>query len=146
MENVDLGLVLEPLIQLVAAAALGGLLWVIKKGSTYLGLENDNLMRKSLYPVLERAVEFGVARATEKVGRVRAPAVKNEILNEALGYTLRSAPEAIQHFGLTAGRLREILEQRLDIKYPDTVADPDKPLDLPPADGVADVPPVAPNQ
>lgn len=120
---------LNELIGLAVVAVSGGVLWIFRWVAKVLKLQSDEQIRGVLYPIIEKGLDIGVMRIREMAGTVRIPQLKNELLNEAIAYIVKSAPDALDHFKISDTQLREMIEARLNVKYPEAIAEPsDQPI------------------
>lgn len=115
-----------PSLSEIAALALSGALGLlallvrtlVKAAVAHLetrtGLALDAHTRDYLDQALDRAVDFGLARAADTLG-VAAPAaeLRAHALHLAAGYAQERVPDALARFHVGAGALADMLEARL---------------------------------
>lgn len=98
----------------VLATALVAFLVVWVKRKT--GIEIDAAARQVIEGALQRAVEYGVQVAREKLGNhATAVEIRSEVLRAALDYAVKAAPDSLKHFGITPERIRDMLMARLSV-------------------------------
>lgn len=115
---------LNELISIAVVAVSGGVLWIIRRLSKVLKLESDEQVRKYLLPIIDRSLDGAVAQMRQRVGSLRLPEFKSELLNDALEQVVIAAPGALKHFQVSDQRIREILERKLGVKYPEMITEP----------------------
>jgi hypothetical protein len=86
------------------------------------GLELDTETRAYLQDALERAVDYGVAKASAAVADA-APSVdlRREAVRHAAEYALDRVPDALARFGITPAALTRMVEARIEARNPSAV-------------------------
>ena len=88
--------------------------WILAK-TRLDGLVSDDVIREYLYAALENGVVFAIDQARGRYGGdVAIITIKNEILEIALKYIVKSVPDAIAHFEISEERLKELITVRLN--------------------------------
>lgn len=102
-----------PIIAQIAITLVTALVgWLSYKVNQYLGLNIEARHREALQSALMNGVWKGLHFIEDRGAGIGID-VKSEILAEGIRYVQRSVPDAIQYFGLTEDRLRELLEAKL---------------------------------
>jgi hypothetical protein len=86
------------------------------------GLELDAETRAYLQDALDRAVDYGVARAAAAAAAA-APSVdlRHEAVRHAAEYALDRVPDALARFGITPAALTRMVEARIEARNPSAV-------------------------
>jgi hypothetical protein len=108
------GLVKPYLVELIGVAIFALLGWGTKILKAKTGIEIDAKHRDTIQLALTNAAGLVISKAGDHmIGRKMD--LKNEALAQAVGYVIKAAPEAIEHFGLTAAELREKIEAKIGV-------------------------------
>lgn len=102
---------LVELIGLVITAILGYALKILRDKT---GIDIDAKHRDTIQSALTNGAGLVIARAGDHMSGLKVD-VKNEVIADAVNYVLRSAPDAIKHFGLTPGDLRKRIEAKIGV-------------------------------
>lgn len=102
---------LTELVGLVIAAALTYALKLLKDKT---GIDLEAKYRDTLQSALTNGAGLVISRAGDHMGGLKLD-VKNAAIADAINYVLRSAPDAIAHFGLTAQDLRQRVEAKIGV-------------------------------
>lgn len=127
---VDLGPLVDLAIGIVAPVmltALSGLAtWVLYKIKARTGLQIEAQQRAAVEQGLARAVSYAVTRLESRAAGGIPIDLRSSAIAAAAAYAQKAVPDALAHFGITADRLSEMVEARLEglLVDPDTeVAD-----------------------
>lgn len=77
-----------------------------------LGISIEDSQRQALQTALTNAAGLAVNRLDSALAG-KTVTTKNEAVDEAINYVLRSAPDAVARFGLTPSAIREKIEAKL---------------------------------
>ncbi len=87
---------------------------IVQKIEKKTGLEIDQHVRDYLHPAIDRALEYGKAKAVSYAGDIRPFKTRNEVVAHAANYLIDNARDALEHFGLTEVTLDAYLQSRLE--------------------------------
>lgn len=123
--TIDLSALVSALVSAAATVLTGLGSWALLALRAYVarrtGLETDAATREYLDRALNHAVSWGAARAERALAGkdgVTDLDLHNATLAAAAQYALDLVPDALAHFGVTAGALETMLEARLATLLP----------------------------
>ncbi|TXH34821.1 MAG: hypothetical protein E6Q98_18240 [Rhodospirillaceae bacterium] len=77
------------------------------------GIELDNAVRNYLDPAIDKAVAYGQLKVTQAAGDKAEIDIHNETIAHAVNYLLARVPDALEHFGLDAAAVEQMVEARV---------------------------------
>ncbi|KAF0137430.1 MAG: hypothetical protein FD152_481 [Xanthobacteraceae bacterium] len=102
---------LTELIGLLVAAALTYALKLLKEKT---GIDLEAKHRDTIQVAITNAAGLVIAKAGDHMAGLKID-VKSEALAKAVTYVLQAAPDAVSHFGLSPGALREKIEAKIGV-------------------------------
>jgi len=109
-----------PLIEVLLGLLGAGLLGVVSWATAKWGIGKKTESSEKLNGLLNEAIDYGISFAVERLtnrGKTINSPVKQEdkdgFVDDAVEYVVKGATGIIQAFGLTEGRVREMVEARL---------------------------------
>jgi len=119
---IDLAPLIEPLIMILGTALSVIGLWAIR----WLGTKNkvlaDTEVRNYLQTALLQGLGLGIERTREFVKERGTVAVRSALVAEAAQYVLAQVPGALRHFKIDEVGVKRMLEARLPLIDPPTMA------------------------
>ncbi len=110
---IDLGPILEIVIQLVGALLMTVGTWAVTMVSQKLKLSNDSEVRTYLQEALQRAVNFGIEKARTQAKDIKTVEVRNEVVADAANYVISKTPDALKKLGISEDSVRDLVRARL---------------------------------
>ena len=101
---------IEAALMPVVAAVAG---WLVYRFERFTGVEIDAKNREALQSAMDVAVAWAINRLGDKA-RAASLEARHELIAMAADYVRRSTPDALAYFGISAARLAEMVEARLD--------------------------------
>jgi hypothetical protein len=102
------------LVEGIGLAILAVVSWAAKLLHARTGFELDAKHRDTIQLALTNAAGLVISKVGDHmIGRKID--LKNEALAQAVGYVIKSAPDAVAHFGLTASELRQKVEAKIGV-------------------------------
>jgi len=98
---------------LIGVAGLLGV-WVLKRLSSWLGLQIDDSQRQAVEQALLHAVNFALEKVGDRAKGGIPIDLKRDAIVSAAEYAHRSIPDALKHFNIDDLRLAEMIESRLE--------------------------------
>lgn len=118
---VEIGQLLQVLLEFLTAALLVGVPWVTAKLLGWIKLDKDAKMRALVETGLRNALEYAKNQLEDKIKAGVTVEIKNEVVNTAVGYAVSHIPDALRHFDITPELLKEKLKARLWIAPPSII-------------------------
>lgn len=114
--TVNLGEMLEIIVGLVFAAASGALAWIVGKAFALFEQKTGVQIEDSTRAYLETAIENGLLWSRSKIleassGKTSVE-IESEVVAKTVQYLLDMVPDAIEYFGLTEDKLKQLVETR----------------------------------
>lgn len=108
------GLVRPYLVELVALLIMAATTYALKLLKEKTGIDLEAKHRDTIQVAITNAAGLVIAKAGDHMARMKID-VKNEALAQAVTYVLKAAPDAVNHFGLSPGSLREKIEAKIGV-------------------------------
>ncbi len=116
--SIDIQQAIDPIISFLFAligavvAFVISALWA-KNKDTLDKLKIDDSIRTYLETAIKAGLQYAENKALEKSKDIKNPEVKSEIIAVALNYIIKRVPDALEHFGITAYDLAEMIVSRM---------------------------------
>lgn len=114
--------IIAQLLPLLGALLLGVGSWAAKRAADWLQLSNDARVREYLNTAMENGVAWAETEMTRRLAGLaadgKATPSPNDIelvIQDAAGYVAATVPDALKHFGITPGTLKQIVQTRLSV-------------------------------
>jgi len=111
------------LVEIASVVISGAVLWLVGTVKAKFNIEIEARHRDALQAALTNAAGLVINRAGGVAGALALP-TRNPLIIEGVGYVVKSAPDALKHFGITPEAAGAVLSQKLEAKIGVMVASP----------------------
>ena len=91
---------------------------IVRLTSRWIGVKLDESASSALSLALEKGTQFGVAKLRDVTKDFDSFAVKNQLAETVADYAIARVPDAVERFGLTPDKLREMALARVEEAIP----------------------------
>lgn len=103
------------LVEIASVVISAAVLWLVGTVKAKFNIEIDARHRDALQAALTNAAGLVINRAGGMAGALALP-TRNPLIIEGVDYVVKSAPDALKHFGITPDSASAVLAQKLEAK------------------------------
>lgn len=103
------------LVEIASVVISGAVLWLVGTVKAKFNIEIEARHRDALQAALTNAAGLVINRAGGMAGALSLP-TRNPLIVEGVDYVVKSAPDALKHFGITPEATGAVLTEKLEAK------------------------------